>query len=105
MRVISRQPLIDNWRKPNRQDSEAPLRAWLSEAKEAVWRTPADIRARYRTASFVADNRVVFDIAGNKYRLVVHINYALQVILVKFVGTHAEYDKISVVTVGGGKKT
>lgn len=102
MRVITIGALQGYWRRPGREDAEDALRAWHAEARKAAWKTPADIKAKYRSASFVADNRVVFNIAGNKHRLVVHVNYELGVMLVKFVGTHAEYDEIDVATVGGG---
>lgn len=102
MHVISRGMLQTYWRQPGREDAEQPLKTWFSEANSAIWRTPADIKARYNTASFVADNRVVFNIGGNKHRLVVHVNYDLGTVLIKFVGSHAEYDVIDVKTVGGG---
>lgn len=102
MRVITKGALQAYWSRPGREDAEDALRAWYAEARKAAWKTPADIKAKYRSASFVADNRVVFNIAGNKHRLVVHVNYELGVMLVKFVGSHAEYDEIDVATVGGG---
>lgn len=99
MRVIARRMLREHWDKPGRGDSEQPLKAWLAEAKKAEWRSPQDIKALYRNASFLGDNRVVFDIAGNKYRLVVHVQYRLGIVLTKFVGTHQEYDKINAKTI------
>ena len=102
MRVIARSRLEAYWSRPGRQDAEQPLKAWYAEARKAVWRTPEDIKARYRSASFVADNRVVFNVGGNKHRLVVHVNYGLGIVLIKFVGSHEEYDAIDVATVGGG---
>lgn len=104
MRVISRSALKAHWEMPGRDDSEQPLKAWFAEANHAKWTKPADIKAAYGTASFVGDNRVVFNIGGNKYRLVVHVNYELGIVNVKFVGTHDEYDQIDVTTVGGGGK-
>lgn len=105
MRVITRGALQTYWTRTGREDSEDPLKAWYAEAKNATWKTPADIKVRYRSASFLADNRVVFNIGGNKHRLVVHVNYAVGIVLIKFVGSHAEYDEIDAVTVGGGGKT
>ncbi len=102
MLVIKKGTLRAHWERPGREDSEDPLRAWYAEAKKAAWKIPADIKAKYRSASFVADNRVVFNIGGNKYRLVVHVNYEIGVVLVKFVGTHEEYDAIDAVNIGGG---
>lgn len=101
MRVITRGALQEYWERPGREDAEEPLKAWYAEAKSAVWRSPADIKARYRSASFVSDNRVVFNIGGNKHRLVVHMNYKLGIVLIKFVGSHSEYDEIDAATVGG----
>lgn len=101
MRVITRGALQTYWERPGREDAEDPLKAWYAEAKTAAWRSPADIKARYRSASFVSDNRVVFNIGGNKHRLVVHLNYGLGIVLIKFVGSHAEYDEIDAATVGG----
>ena len=74
-------------------DAAATLNVWLAEAEAAEWRSPNDIRARYRSASFLAGNRVVFNIRGNNYRLVAKINYELGVALIELVGTHAEYDR------------
>ncbi|MCW1842064.1 type II toxin-antitoxin system HigB family toxin [Prosthecomicrobium hirschii] len=102
MRVIAKRTLQEFWERPGRSDAEQPLKAWFHEAAKATWHGPAEIKRTFASASIVADNRVVFNIAGNKYRLVVHINYGLQIVLVKFVGTHAEYDDIDVRTVGGG---
>lgn len=104
MHVIKRGTLQAYWTRLGREDSEEPLKAWYAEAKRASWKTPADIKAAYPSASIVADNRVVFNIGGNKHRLVVHVNYGVGMILVKFVGSHREYDTINVVTIGGGKK-
>lgn len=104
MRVITKDRLQAYWKQPGREDAEEPLRAWYAEAKQASWNGPADIKSRYRSASIIADNRVVFNIAGNKHRLVVHVNYALGIVLIKFVGSHQEYDSVHATTVGGGKK-
>ena len=95
MRIIALKTLRDHWRKPGRQDSEQPLRAWHAVAMESDWACPADVKAQYRNASFVGD-RVVFNIGGNKVRLVVWINYPYRTVYVRFVGTHAEYDVIDV---------
>jgi mRNA interferase HigB len=95
MRVIARSTLQSHWEMSGREDSEGPLKAWFAEARKARWKDPADIKAKYRAASFLADNRVVFNIGGNKYRLVVHVNYEIAVVLVKFVG-------IDSTRIGGG---
>jgi mRNA interferase HigB len=93
MRIISKAALRDFW--GTHPDAEQPLRAWHSEAKSAAWKTPVDVKDKYRSASILGDNRVVFNIGGNKYRLVVKINYSFQIIYVRFVGTHKEYDDIN----------
>lgn len=74
-------------------DIQGPLEAWIQEAREASWRTTLDIKARYASASFLSDNRVVFNVKGNKYRLMVKVGFSLQIVLIQRIGTHAEYDK------------
>ena len=95
MRVIAKRTLREFYEKPEFADSKGALEAWYYEASKAEWRTPNDIKTLYRHASFVADN-VVFNIAGNKYRLIVKINYTAGIVFVKFVGTHKEYDRLDV---------
>ncbi|AEG31156.1 Protein of unknown function DUF2136 [Thiomicrospira cyclica ALM1] len=99
MRIISRAMLRDFWETPAFSDAEQALKAWYDEAKHADWQTPQDIKDQFRNASFVGNNRVVFNIHGNKYRLVVAINYSFSVCYVRFVGTHKQYDKIDVATI------
>lgn len=77
----------------NRKDAAFQIHAWLAEAKEAEWATPSDIKARYVNASFLSGNRVIFNIKGNKYRLDTKIYYQRQTIIVKRIGTHAEYNR------------
>jgi len=96
MRIISRKTLIEHWMKPDRRDSEQPLRAWFAEVEVADWSRPAELKAQFSNASILRDGRAVFNIAGNKYRLVVWINYPYRVVYVRFVGTHREYDIIDV---------
>jgi len=98
MRVIARRVLREFWQR--HPDAEAPLKAWFAEAQIAEWNGPLAIKRRYRHASFVGDNRVIFNIGGNKYRLVVQVNFAIGVVLIKFVGTHAEYDRIDPESIG-----
>lgn len=95
MRIISRKALRLHWEKPGRRDSEQPLKAWYAIASKASWRHFADVRQQFASASAVGD-RVVFNIKGNQYRLVVRINYETQIGFVRFVGTHPEYDKLDV---------
>ena len=92
MRVISRRTLRTFWEA--RPGAERPLRAWHSVAAKADWASPADVKAVYRTASVVGGDRIVFNIGGNRYRLVVRFDYAHCMGFVRFVGTHAEYDSI-----------
>ena len=92
MRIIARRTLREFWER--HPDSEQPLKAWFAEAHSADWKNPQEIKRRYSHASFVADNRVIFNIGGNKYRLVAHVNYDFKILYIKFVGTHAEYDRI-----------
>ncbi|MDX1401131.1 MAG: type II toxin-antitoxin system HigB family toxin [Kiloniellales bacterium] len=92
MRIVARKPLREFWEKY--PDSEQALKSWWREAKFATWATPAKVKAKYGSASIIGDNRVVFNICGNKYRLVMKFNYEVGVGLVRFIGTHAEYDKI-----------
>jgi mRNA interferase HigB len=93
MQVIARRTLRLFWR--IHPQSEAPLKAWYAAVDKALWRSPADVKRQFgATVDFVADNRVIFDIGGNKYRLVVHVAYKFKRVLVKFVGTHAGYDRI-----------
>ena len=78
------------------------LGAWYEEARKAEWRTPADVKAVYRNASIVGDDRVVFNIKGNNFRLVVAVDYGRQIVFVKWFGTHEAYDRIDVRTVSYG---
>jgi len=96
MRIISRKTLRQFWEKADYADAEQPLKAWFREASSADWARPAAIKAAFGTASIVANNRVVFNIGGNKYRLVVKVNYPYRVLYVRFIGTHAQYDRIDV---------
>lgn len=98
MQVIALRTLRRFWEK--HPPAENPLRTWHSTVFQAEWTGPADIRAQFSSADFVADNRVIFNIGGNKYRLLVHVSYEYKAVLVKFVGTHAEYDEIDPATHG-----
>ena len=96
MRIISRKTLRLFWEKRENADAEQSLKAWFTEASNADWASPAAVKAAFGTASIVANNRVVFNICGNKYRLVVRINYPYRVIYIRFIRTHAQYDRINV---------
>ncbi|WP_136658922.1 type II toxin-antitoxin system HigB family toxin [Nitratireductor sp. XY-223] len=98
MQVIAKRTLREFWQKHPK--AETPLKVWHSIASRALWENSQDIRGQFgNTVDFVADNRVIFDIGGNKYRLIVHVSYTYKRVLVKFVGTHREYDKIDPETV------
>lgn len=97
MRVIARSTLKEFWEK--HRDCEERLKAWYKETKEAKWKSPQDIRDQYPYASFLQNNRVVFNIKGNTYRLIVKVNYDLGIIWIRFIGTHPEYDKINALTI------
>ena len=93
MRVIAKKTLKLFWEKHN--DCEQQLKTWYDETAEDTWLSPKDIKVNYPSASFLADNRVVFNIKENTYRLIVKINYKYKIVWVRFIGTHAEYDKIN----------
>ena len=99
MRVIAKSNLQKFWERPGCADSRGPLHSWYAEAIKATWRSPQDIKDQYASASICGNNRVVFNIGGNKYRLVVEVQYQAGIVWVKFVGTHAQCDRIDVETV------
>ena len=87
------------WNRSGRGDAQGPLRSCYEEAVKAKWRSPQDVKDRYPKASIFRNNRLVFNVGGNKYRLVVEVQYRAGIVWVKFLGTHAEYDRIDVETV------
>ena len=97
MRVIALRTLRAFWRQHS--DAEQPLKAWYAEVSQAEWETPQDILQHYSFADILPGNRAVFNIKGNTYRLVVQIHYNTRVVYIRFVGTHAEYDKIDAGTI------
>jgi mRNA interferase HigB len=94
VRVIAIKALKVFWKK--HPDAEQPLRAWYAEAKKAEWKKPTDITRVYRSASILTNNRIVFNIKGNDYRLVAAVNYYYKIIYIRFIGTHKEYDRTNV---------
>lgn len=92
MKIIALRTLREFWER--HPQAEQPLRGWYAEASQAQWRTPADIKAAHGNASFLNNNRVVFNIKGNDYRLVVAVRYTQMLMFIRFIGTHAEYDRI-----------
>ena len=97
MRVIAKRTLKLFWEK--HRDCEEQLKTWYEEAVDASWHNLNDIKKDYPYVSFLGDNRVVFNIKGNRYRLIVRINYKYKMVWVRFIGTHAQYDKIDVTTI------
>lgn len=92
MRIISRRKLREFWLKHDQ--ARKPLQAWYADVCQSIWRSPTQIKSIYKNASFVGNNRVIFNIKGNSYRLIVNINYLYSIVYIRFVGTHAEYDFI-----------
>ena len=97
MRVLKRKTLEDFWKK--HANAKGPLEAWFAEVNKAQWNDTTDIKAKYGSADFVAGNRVIFNIGGNNYRLIVKVAYKPRIVYIRFIGTHAEYDKIDAETV------
>lgn len=92
MRVIAKKILREFW--GEHSDCEQQLKAWYQETSKAEWKDTKIIKKEYPTASFLVGNRIVFNIKGNHYRLIVKVNYDYQMVWIRFIGTHAEYDKI-----------
>ena len=98
MQIIAKRTLRVFWER--HPQARTPLQSWFAMVSKSAWNSPADVKAEFgTTVDFVADNRVIFDIGGNKFRLVVRVAYSHKRVLIKFVGTHAEYDKIDAGTV------
>ncbi len=91
MRLVGKELLAEFERRHG--DIKGPVRAWIDEVEEADWKGPADIKARYPSASFLRENRVVFNIKGNKYRIETKVSYEIKVVPARRIGTHAEYSK------------
>ena len=99
MRVIAKSTIKKFWEQSAYRDAKGQLESWYEEAIKANWSSPQDIKNQYRNASICSNNQVVFNIGGNKYRLVVEMQYRAGIAWIKFVGTHAQYDLINVETV------
>ena len=96
MRIISKKTLKDFYEQSKYSDSKNALEAWHKEVLKLDWNSPNEIKAMYRSASIIRDTKVVFNISGNKYRLIVTINYHAKIVFIKFIGTHKQYDKINI---------
>jgi mRNA interferase HigB len=92
MHLVSRKKLVEFWTRYT--DSKEQLAAWAWEVEHAEWRTPGDVKARYSTADILPGDRVAFNIKGKKYRLIVKVQYNIQIVFIRFIGTHKAYDKI-----------
>ena len=99
MRIIAVSTLRNFWSRPGRRDAEQPLRAWVHVVKAADWSKPTDIKRTFGSADILRNDRAIFDIGGNKYRLVAAIHYRGKRVYVRFIGTHKEYDEIDAETV------
>jgi len=97
MRIIALGALREFWNR--HPDAQVPLRSWYAAASRADWRSPADVKSAYRNASFIANNRIIFNVKGNDYRLVVAVHYNRRLMFIRFVGTHHEYDRIDAGTI------
>ena len=95
MRIIAFRTLREFWEKSEYADSEISLRAWYHDAKNSDWKNANELKQQYKNASIIGEGRVVFNIKGNTYRLVVLIDYEFQVIYIRFIGTHKQYDSIN----------
>jgi mRNA interferase HigB len=93
MQVIARRTLKEFWERY--PQAERSIRVWFAVVSKAAWLGPADVKRQFGTAvDFIGDNRLIFDLGGNKFRLVVHVSYLYRRVLIKFIGTHAAYDRI-----------
>jgi len=97
LRVIAKKVLRDFWEK--HCDCEQQLKAWFLETSKAEWINPNEIKVEYPSASIIGNDRIVFNIKGNKYRLIVKINFDYQMVWIRFIGTHSEYDKVNAKTI------
>ena len=95
MRIISKKTLKDFYEQSKYLDSKSSLEAWHKEVLKLDWENPNEIKDMYRSASIIGNEKVVFNIAGNKYRLIVTINYYAKIVFIKFIGTHKQYDKVN----------
>ena len=99
MRIIALSTLQTFWNNPAHADAKEPVHAWYRDTLQAHWKNPSDVKATFGHASILKDGRAVFNLGGNKYRLVVWINYDYRVVYVRFIGTHAQYDRINAQTI------
>jgi len=103
MQIIARKALREFWKQPGNIAAERPLRVWEALTKQAKWQNPAQVKATFNSADVLPGNRVVFDICGNKFRLITRIDYKFGIVFIVCVLTHAQYDKVDAVTVERGR--
>jgi len=96
MRIIAKSTLRAFYEQSNHKDSKSALEAWYHEVSKLQWTNPNEIKTQYRSASVVGGNKIVFNICGNKYRLIISVNYDAGIVFVKFIGTHKAYDKLNI---------
>ncbi|MDF1883094.1 type II toxin-antitoxin system HigB family toxin [Sulfurimonas sp. SAG-AH-194-C21] len=96
MIIISKKTLKSFYEQSKYSDSKSALESWHKEVLKLVWNNPNEIKEMYRSASIIGDSKVVFNIAGNKYRLIVTVNYYAKIVFIKFIGTHKQYDKLNI---------
>jgi mRNA interferase HigB len=94
MHIVSRSVLVAFYSRPAFKDAKGALEAWYDVARQAKWASPAAVKAQYRNASVITNNRVVFNFKGNDYQLIVSFAYRMQRAYIKFIGTHAQYDQV-----------
>jgi mRNA interferase HigB len=99
LRIIAVSTLREFWHRPGRADAEPPLRTWVHVVTAADWSKPTDVKDMFRSADILPNDRIVFNIGGNKYRLVVAAHYRGKRVFIRFIGTHSEYDKIDATTI------
>ncbi len=99
MRIIAKRTLREFWTQPQFADAKRPLTEWYHLVKKASWTTPQSLKAELGTASILKNGRVVFNIAGNKYRLITAIRFDLQIVWIRFIGTHKDYDQVDAETI------
>jgi len=96
MRIISKKTLKDFYEQSKYRDSKSALESWHKEVLKLDWNSPNEIKEMYRNASVIGDTKIIFNIAGNKYGLIVTVNYYAKIVFIKFIGTHKQYDKINI---------
>ena len=103
MHIVAHSTLVNFYSHPQHKDARGALEAWHETVRLAQWTSPADVKAQFGSASIVGNNRAMFNIKGNDYRLIVAIAYRMQWVYIKFVGTHAQYDRVDAATVDQSK--